>query len=117
MKNIHVSSKQENYIFSLRCEHTNKSLEIISVCKFHYSPQDFGTVVVVFHGVFDKTKAVDVTDKRVAVGSEQVEPTNCLLRSETRQGWRASSCATTKLDKCHTPLKKITFHDNAIFLS
>lgn len=43
-------------------------------------PQDFGTVVVVFHGVFDKTEAVDVTDEGVSVGSEQVKATNCLLK-------------------------------------
>lgn len=45
---------------------------------FHL-PQNFGTVIIVLHGVFDKAEAVDVTDEGVAVGSQEVEATHSLL--------------------------------------
>lgn len=44
-------------------------------------PQDFGTVVVVLHGVFDEAEAIYITNEGVAVGSEQVEPAHRLLKS------------------------------------
>lgn len=44
-----------------------------------HPPQDFGTVVVVLHGVLDKAEAVDVTNEGVAVGSQQIEATHRLL--------------------------------------
>lgn len=45
---------------------------------FHL-PQNFGTVIIVLHGVFDKAEAVDVTDEGVAVGSQEVKATHSLL--------------------------------------
>lgn len=45
---------------------------------FHL-PQNFGTVIIVLHGVFDKAEAVDITDEGVAVGSQEVEATHSLL--------------------------------------
>lgn len=45
---------------------------------FHL-PQNFGTVIIVLHGVFDKAEAVDVTDEGVAIGSQEVKATHGLL--------------------------------------
>lgn len=47
-------------------------------------PQDFGTVVIVLHGVFDEAEAVHITDEGVAVSSEQVKSTHCLLKITQR---------------------------------
>lgn len=44
-----------------------------------YLPQDFGTVVVVLHGVFHKAETVDVTNVGVAVSSQEVEAAHGLL--------------------------------------
>lgn len=45
---------------------------------FHL-PQNFGTVVVVLHGIFHKAETVDVTNVGVAVGSQEVEAAHRLL--------------------------------------
>lgn len=45
----------------------------------HHPPQDFGTVVVVLHGVLHKTEAVHVADVGMAVGSQQIESAHGLL--------------------------------------
>lgn len=42
-------------------------------------PQNFGTVVIVLHGVLDEAEAVDVTHEGVAVGTQEVEATHGLL--------------------------------------
>lgn len=48
-------------------------------------PQDFGTIVIVLHGVLYKAEAINITDKRVAVCSEEVKTTNCLLHWKVKK--------------------------------
>lgn len=45
-------------------------------------PQNFGTIIIVLHGVLYKAEAINVTNKRVAICSEEVKTTHCLL------GWK-----------------------------
>ncbi len=42
-------------------------------------PQDFGTIIIVLHGVLYKAEAINVTNKRVTICSEEVKTTDCLL--------------------------------------
>lgn len=52
------------------------------ICSINnHPPQHFGAVVVVLHRVLDEAEAVDVADKGVAVGSEQVEAAHSLLQT------------------------------------
>lgn len=45
-------------------------------------PKDFGTVIIILHGVLHKAEAVHITNKRVAVGPQEVEATHGLLQEE-----------------------------------
>lgn len=42
-------------------------------------PQDFGTIIIVLHGVLYKAEAINVTNKRVTICSEEVKTADCLL--------------------------------------
>lgn len=46
--------------------------------QFHL-PQNFGTVVVVLHGIFHKAETVDITNVGVAVSAQEVEAAHGLL--------------------------------------
>lgn len=48
-------------------------------------PQNFGTVVIVLHGVLHKAETVDVTNVGVAVGPQQVEAAHGLLATARRR--------------------------------
>ncbi len=50
-------------------------------------PQDFGTIIIVLHGVLYKAEAINVTNERVTICSEEVKTTDCLLvwKDITRQ--------------------------------
>lgn len=73
-------------------------------------PQDFGTVVVVLHGVFDEAEAVNIADEGVAVGSEQVEPTHGLLKIAHRT--ELKYMYTLNGDVSHNVKKKTFFKHN-----
>lgn len=45
-------------------------------------PKDFGTVIIILHGVLHEAEAVHITNKGVAVGPQEVEPTHGLLQEE-----------------------------------
>lgn len=47
-----------------------------------FIPEDFGTVIIILHGVLHKAEAVHITNKRVAVGPQKVEPAHSLLQEE-----------------------------------
>lgn len=49
-----------------------------------FIPKDFGTVIIILHGVLHKAEAVHITNKRVAIGPQEVEPTHGLLQEEAR---------------------------------
>lgn len=49
-----------------------------------YPPQDFGTVIVVLHGVLHKAETIHVTNIGVSVGSQQVKATHRLLKVQQR---------------------------------
>lgn len=47
-----------------------------------FIPKDFGTVIIILHGVLHKAEAVHITNKGVAVGPQEVKPTHSLLQEE-----------------------------------
>lgn len=47
-----------------------------------FIPKDFGTIIIILHGVLHKAEAVHITNKGVAIGPQEVEPTHGLLQEE-----------------------------------
>ena len=45
-------------------------------------PQNLGTIIIVLHRVLDKAKAIDITHKRMTIGTKKVKSTNCLLQKQ-----------------------------------
>lgn len=60
-------------------KYTNKSHKNKSEFKKPHLPQDFGTVIIVFHGVLYKAKSIYITNKGVAVCPEEVKTAYGLL--------------------------------------
>lgn len=42
-------------------------------------PKNFGTIIIILHGVLHKAEPIDIAHKGVAVGSEEVETAHRLL--------------------------------------
>lgn len=66
---------RETYPFLFRVRH----FFFVEALIFDHLPQNFGTIVVVLHGVLYKAEAIDVADKWMSVCSEKVKSADCLL--------------------------------------
>lgn len=60
-------------------DHTCKTYFDYTQQMWLHLPKNFGTVVIVLHGVLYEAEPIDIAHKGVAIGSEEVETAHRLL--------------------------------------